>query len=160
MPTVFPLNVRISQIEGVISLVRDNDNSISMQKLSDEAMQEADDMFNIISACRMLKILKTKKGKIEISAKISGLGDKDIVDYTTQQIKKLQPFKFIIKNLKSRGMSTPELFELLTKKGYISYRDNMMGLNSFKKDLLNTGIRLHVLSYDHYNDLWNLTHSD
>lgn len=107
MPTVFPLNVRISQIEGVISLVRDNDNSISMQKLSDEAMQEADDMFNIISACRMLKILKTKKGKIEISAKISGLGDKDIVDYTTQQIKKLQPFKFIIKTLKSRGMSTP-----------------------------------------------------
>ncbi len=157
MPTVFPLNVKIGQIEGIISLVRDNDDSISLQKLSDEAMQEADELFNVISACKILKLLRIKKGKVEISKKISDLSNKGIVDFAESAIKRVQPFRMIIKTLKSKKtISTPELFNMLTQKGYISYKANMIGMNSFKKDLLNTGIRLHILAYDHYNDLWHL----
>ena len=89
--------------------------------------------------------LTKNKSQHEISVKIR------------DRITRIEPFSQIKRNIKKmNGISTTELFHSLIDKGLINYRDNMLGIESFKKDLLITGLRLGILSYDHENDVWKL----
>lgn len=44
MKGLFPLNIKIGQIQGVISILKEYNGQISLQELSDEALEQADDL--------------------------------------------------------------------------------------------------------------------
>ena len=70
---------------------------------------------------------------------------------------KMEPFIEITKAIrKNNNITTTELFQDLIRKGVITYRDNLSGIEAFKRDLLVIGIRLEILTYDHENDIWKI----
>ena len=48
MKGLFPLNIKIGQIQGIISILKEYNGEISLQKLSDEVLEQADDLVNIL----------------------------------------------------------------------------------------------------------------
>ncbi len=157
MKRIFPINMKIGQIQGIISILKEFDGSMSLQELSDESFLQVDDIVNILEACKTLGILKVKKQYITLDKKLINKSQHEISVKIRDRITRIEPFSQIKRNIKKmNGISTTELFHSLIDKGLINYRDNMLGIESFKKDLLITGLRLGILSYDHENDIWKL----
>ncbi len=157
MKKVFPLNIKIGQILGIISILNDNGGSISLQELSDESFLQADDLVNIIDACKILGLLSVKGEKIKLKRKLAKRNQHEITALISEKIVKIEPFSRIIKDIKFNGkISTTELFHDLVNKGLINYRDNILGIEEFKKNLLVIGIRLKILSYNHEEDIWKV----
>ncbi len=155
MKDLFPLNVKIGQIQGIISVLKEHDGEISLQMLSNEVLEEIDDLMNVIEACKVLGFIKTRDGKIRLKSDLGHKNMHEIEDAIKKRIIKKQPFFKILEEVKkSGGVSTTELFYILIKKGFINYRDNLSGIKNFKKDLSILGIRLNLLRYDSKNDIW------
>lgn len=151
------MNIKIGQIQGVISILKEYNGQISLQELSDEALEQADDLVNVLHACKLLGFIKISNGKIKLNKKIENKNFHEINLEIKKNLMKIEPFleikKIIIKN---RNITTTELFQDLIKKGVITYRNNLAGIEAFKRDLLIIGIRLEILTYDHENDIWKI----
>ncbi|MCL4362135.1 MAG: AAA-associated domain-containing protein [Candidatus Parvarchaeota archaeon] len=157
MKGLFPLNIKIGQIQGVISILKEYNGEISLQKLSDEALEQADDLVNILQACKLLGFIKINKGKIKLNKKLEEKNFHEINAEIKKNLLKMEPFIEITKAIrKNNNITTTELFQDLIRKGVITYRDNLSGIEAFKRDLLVIGIRLEILTYDHENDIWKI----
>jgi hypothetical protein len=157
MKGLFPLNIKIGQIQGIISILKEYDGQISLQELSDEALQRADDLVNVLEACKLLGFVKIDKGEIKLNKNLENKNSHEINAEMKKKLLKIEPFTQITKEIRRTGkMTTTELFHSLINKGVIPYRDNMSGIAAFKKDLLIIGLRLGILAYDHENDVWKI----
>lgn len=157
MREIFPLNIKIGQIQGVISILKEHGGEISLQEISDEALQEATDIVNVIQACKMLGFVKIKGENIKLSRNLKKRGLHDINAEMSKKLVKKEPFSQIIREIrKTRDITTTELFHSLVSKGLINYRDNLSGIKMFKKDLLILGLRLNIIEYDHDTDVWKI----
>ncbi|MGC8533703.1 MAG: AAA-associated domain-containing protein [Candidatus Parvarchaeum sp.] len=157
MKGIFPINIKIGQIHGVISILKEHDGKISLQELSDEALEQADDLVDILQACKLLGFIKIDKGEIKLNMKLREKNFHEINAEIKKNLLKMEPFLEIIKTIrKNKNLTTTELFQYLIKKGVITYRDNISGIAAFKRDLLVIGIRLNILAYDHENDIWKI----
>ena len=157
MEKPFPLNTKIGQIQGLISLLKEHGDELSLEELSDESFQQIDDLVNILDACRILGFIKIQKNMIVLNKTLEKRNSHEINHEISRKISGMEPFSIIIKEIrKNKGISTTELFHILINRGLISYRNNMAGIEAFKRDLLVIGIRLNLISYDHENDVWHL----
>ncbi len=157
MKGLFPLNIKIGQIQGIISILKEYNGEISLQKLSDEVLEQADDLVNILQACKLLGFVKINKGEIRLNKKLEEKNFHEINAEIKKSLLKMEPFIEIIKVIrKNNKITTTELFQDLIKKGVITYRDNLSGIEAFKRDLLVISIRLEILVYDHENDIWKI----
>ncbi|MCL4397133.1 AAA-associated domain-containing protein [Candidatus Parvarchaeota archaeon] len=157
MKGLFPLSIKIGQIQGVISILKEYDGKISLQELSDEALEQADDLVNVLQACKLLGFIKIDKGEIKLNKKLEKRNFHEINTEIRKNLLKMEPFLEITKAIrKNKRITTTELFQDLIKKGVIPYRNNLSGIAAFKKDLLIIGIRLEILAYDHENDIWKI----
>ncbi|WP_291490434.1 AAA-associated domain-containing protein [Desulfurella sp.] len=99
MKGIFPLNIKIGQIHGVISILKEHDGEISLQKLSDEALEQADDLINILEACKLLGFIKINKGKIKLNKKLE---EKNFHEINVEIKKKLLKIDLkFLKNIQS-----------------------------------------------------------
>ena len=110
MKKVFPLNIKIGQILGIISILNDNGGSISLQELSDESFLQADDLVNIIDACKILGLLSVKGEKIKLKRKLAKRNQHEITALISEKIVKIEPFSRIIKDIKFNGDALGILF--------------------------------------------------
>ena len=157
MKKVFPLNIKMGQILGIISILKTYNGEISMQKLSDESFLHIDDLINILEACKLLKLIDIKEDDVKLKRILINKGQHEIILHLSKTLRNLEPFSYIIKKIKKcKEVSTTELFQELLKKGLVGYRDNISGLESFKKDLLMIGLRLKIFSYNQDKDIWTL----
>ena len=155
MKKLLSLNIKIGQMLGIVAVLKDRDGKISLQELSDESFLQVDDLINILDACKAIGIISTEKDEIKLNRKLNKKTQHELIEFISRQIRKLEPFSEIIKEIKrKKEISTTELFNELVRKGFINYRDNLSGAENFKKDLLVIGLRLKILSYNHEQDLW------
>ena len=155
MKGLFPLNIKIGQIQGVISILKEYNGQISLQELSNEALEQADDLINVLQACKLLGFIKINNGKIKLNKKLENKNSHEINLEIKNNLLNIEPFLEIKKLIrKNKRITTTELFQDLIKKGVITYRNNLSGIGAFKRDLLVIGIRLEILAYDHKNDIW------
>jgi hypothetical protein len=108
MKGLFPLNIKIGQIQGIISILKEYDGKISLQKLSDEALEQADDLINVLQACKLLGFIKINKGEIKLNKKLENRNFHEINTEIKKNLLKIEPFleitKVIRKN-KSRALN-------------------------------------------------------
>ncbi|MCL4376724.1 AAA-associated domain-containing protein [Candidatus Parvarchaeota archaeon] len=157
MKGLFPLNIKIGQIQGVISILKEYNGQISLQELSDEALEQADDLVNVLQACKLLGFIKINNGNIKLNKKIEDKNSHEINLEIKRNLLKIEPFLEIKRVIrKNKKITTTELFQDLIKKGVITYRNNLSGIEAFKRDLLVIGIRLEILAYEHENDIWKI----
>lgn len=157
MKGLFPLNIKIGQIQGVISILKEYNGQISLQELSDEALEQADDLVNVLQACKLLGFIKINNGNIKLNKKIEDKNSHEINLEIKRNLLKIEPFLEIKRVIrKNNKITTTELFQDLIKKGVITYRNNLSGIEAFKRDLLVIGIRLEILAYEHENDIWKI----
>ncbi|MEM0143356.1 MAG: hypothetical protein QXL94_05340 [Candidatus Parvarchaeum sp.] len=67
MKKIFPINTKLGQIQGIISILKEHDGKISLQDLSNESFLQVDDIVNIIDACKILGFLKTEKEEVKLN---------------------------------------------------------------------------------------------
>ncbi|MCL4372722.1 AAA-associated domain-containing protein [Candidatus Parvarchaeota archaeon] len=157
MKGLFPLNIKLGRIQGVISILKEYNGQISLQELSDEALEQVDNLVNVLQACKLLGFIKINKGEIKLSKKLENKSAHEINLEIKNNLLKIEPFLEIKKILrKNKKITTTELFQDLIKKGVITYRNNLSGIEAFKRDLLVIGIRLEILTYNHENDIWKI----
>lgn len=157
MKGLFPLNIKLGRIQGVISILKEYNGQISLQELSDEALEQVDNLVNVLQACKLLGFIKINKGEIKLSKKLENKSAHEINLEIKNNLLKIEPFLEIKKILrKNKKITTTELFQDLIKKGVITYMNNLSGIEAFKRDLLVIGIRLEILTYNHENDIWKI----
>ncbi len=77
----------------------------------------ADDLINILDACKILKLIKIKKEKINLDRKLLSKNQHEIAEQISKTIRGVEPFLEIIKDIrKTHGISTTELFRDLIGK--------------------------------------------
>jgi hypothetical protein len=154
---LFPLDTGVSQIRGIIEIIKDNKGSIEVSKLAEETNDEIDDLFPLIDTCVLLKLCKVKDGKVNLTKSGSNLATHNTKQIFASALNKVEPFKstiIIIK--KEKEMSTQDLSKALSKKGIMYNSDNITNTELLKNLLLKWGIRNGLFSYDYDSDMWKV----
>ena len=155
MVVTFPPGVGVSQVRGIVNIVRGNGGSVSLSELAEQAEEDVDDLLPLIEAGRLLGFITIVKTKV----KITPFGDKLATSSPRKVLReclpKVEPFKSTVKALSSGGRSTMSLFEFLNSRGVFP-EDGDHSDETLMKLLLSWGVRTKLLNYDELRDIWTL----
>ena len=90
---LFPLDTGVSQIRGIVEIIKDYKGSIEMSKLAEETNDEIDDLFPLIDTCVLLKICKVKEGAVKLTDSGKSLATHNTRRMFAKALDKVEPFK-------------------------------------------------------------------
>jgi NitT/TauT family transport system ATP-binding protein len=111
----------LSVVAGLLEILEDYEGKVDAAKIADELMLELDDILPAIEAAEMLGFIKVDAGDLILTDKgreyLAG-NSMQRKKTLNQALSKIDLFKWIIKQLKSRGneMSKEELIRLLEEE--------------------------------------------
>lgn len=153
---LFPLSTGVSQIRGIVEIIKDNKNTIEVSKLAEQTNEEIDDLFPLIDTCVLLKLCTVKDGKVTLTKVGANLATHNTLDVFSRALGRVEPFKSTIMILKRKGaMSTQDLSRALSKKGIMFNTDEITNIELLKNLLLKWGVRNKLLSYNYDTDMWS-----
>ncbi|MEM3827081.1 MAG: AAA-associated domain-containing protein [Candidatus Micrarchaeaceae archaeon] len=157
MPALFPIDAGITQMRGVLKIIKDGGGTIGIAELADEAEEEIDDLFPILDACKLLGLAKVNGGKVTITELGSGLTIKNMQKVLAPSLSEVEPFKTIILALKLEGeITTERLANLLKENNLAFYSDKHKYMEQLRRLLVKWAVRLRLLVYDQADDSWKL----
>jgi hypothetical protein len=153
---LFPLDTGVSQIRGIVEIMKDHSGSIEVSKLAEETNDEIDDLFPLIDTCVLLQLCTVKEGMVKLTQSGKNLATHNTREVFSHALDKVEPFKsamIIIK--KEKEISTQDLSRALYKKGILYNSDQITNTELLKNLLLKWGVRNKLLSYDYDSDMWS-----
>lgn len=154
MGNLFPSDVGVSHVRGLIRIIKENNGAISISKLAEEAEEDLDDLLPLIEACKLLGFVTIAKSKVKLTQKGEKLASapRSII---RESLSKVEPFKSAISALSEGSRTTSELFDYLIEKGVFP-KEGEHSAETLLKLLIGWGVRSKLLSYDEHNDTWIL----
>jgi NitT/TauT family transport system ATP-binding protein len=153
---LFPLNTGVSQIRGIIEIIKDSKNSIEVSKLAEETNDEIDDLFPLIDACVLLRLCTIKEGKVSLTKSGTDLATHNRREVFAKALNKVEPFKSAIAVIhRAKEISTQELAKALYKKGIFFNSDEIMNIEILKNLLFKWGVENKLFSYNNDSDTWS-----
>lgn len=154
---LFPLNAGISELRGLIKLIKDNGSAIEISELAKEAETEIDALLPLIDACRLLGLCRVSDGSIKLTDPGVNLTMRNVHDVLKKSLVQIEPFKssFAILNAE-KSVTTERLSELLGNAGITLYTEKVMNAELLKKLLLKWCVRLKLFAYDPKADEWSI----
>lgn len=153
---LFPLNAGVSQIRGIIALIKGNKGPMEMSKLAEDTKEDIADLFPLIDACSMLKLCTVKDGKVKLTGSAAKLTNANKREIFSKALATAEPFKSTISAIRNGNrLSTKELSEKLRKKGIFFDSDEVTNTELLKNLLFKWGIENRLFSYDYASDTWS-----
>jgi hypothetical protein len=150
----FPANVGISEIRGIIEIVKDNGGSLSLSRLAEESEGEIDKLLPLIDAAEMLGLCTVENGVITITQVGRSLTMHNSSKIIGNALKEIEPFKTVLERLAQGEATTHDLAELLKGKGITLHGDEITNESMLSNMLLKWGVRTKLIIYD--NEKWQL----
>ncbi len=154
MEELFPLNVGISKIRGMLKVIKDNGGSLELSKLSSYSEEDIGDLMLLIEATNILNLSKVKNTTIILTEKGRILTLANSSKLLKEEIIKIEPFKSVIAAVSREKMTTSEIADYLQSKKIIFHADEKTNILLLKNLLLNWCIRTKMLRYNSRKDLW------
>jgi hypothetical protein len=157
MQNLFPPGVGITQVRGILKVIKEHSGTMEMSQLAEEIEEEVDDLLPIIKAAKLLGFVITKKDDIIITKEVDNIALKDINSLLEKKLPDIEPFKTIFQALKinpERSLTTVELANLLQGKGIRVDEPEASNEDMLKRLLLHWAVRPKFLSYDPKSDIW------
>jgi hypothetical protein len=152
---LFPLDTGVSQIRGIIEIIKDDNNSIEMSKLAEETNDEIDDLFPLIDTCVLLKLCTVKEGVVKLTKSGMNLATNNTRLVFAKALDKVEPFKSALIEIgKKKEISTQDLARALYKKGILYNSDEITNTELLKNLLLKWGVSNKLLIYNNDSDMW------
>ena len=152
---LFPLNTGVSQIRGIIEIIRDNKGSMDISKLADETNDEIDDLFPLIDTCVLLGVCSVKEGMVKLTASGRILATHNTREVFAKALERVEPFKTAISIIKKNDITTQDLARQLHSKGIFYNSDMITNTELLKNLLLKWGVRNKLLTYNYDSDVWS-----
>lgn len=153
---LFPLNTGVSQIRGIIEIIKDNKGSIDVSQLAEETNEEIDDLFPLIDTCVLLKLCVVKDGVVKLTKSGKNLATHNTREVFARALDKVEPFKSATLLLKkNKELSTQDLSRALYKKGIFFNSDEITNIELLKNLLLKWGVSNKLVSYNYDSDMWS-----
>ncbi len=154
---LFPTEVGITELRGIISIIMDNGGKISLPQLSDEAEEDIDKLLPLLEAGSLLGLMKIKGASVALTEKGKGLNLENLAKILSNALAKIEPFKTAMKILKEKGpLTTRDLVRSLRKMHVKIYTDEALDIEAVRKLMLRWGVRSKMFSYDYNTDTWSL----
>jgi len=152
---LFPLDTGVSQIRGIVEIMKDHNGSIEMSKLAEETNDEIDDLFPLIDTCVLLKLCTVKEGVVMLTKSGKNLATHNTKEVFANALDKVEPFRTAMRIIKSeKEISTEDLEKALSRKGIMYNSDKITNTELLKNLLLKWGIRNGLFSYNYDSDMW------
>ena len=155
MVRLFPLNTGVSQIRGIIEIIKDSGGKIAVSSLSKETNDDIDDLFPLLDTCSILGLCTISKGTVKLTKSGSELASYNTRELFARALQKVEPFRSTLTLIDKSKLSTPELASSLSKKRISFHGDAITNRELLKSLLLKWGVINHLLSYDPDTDLWS-----
>jgi len=157
MPNLFPMEAGITQMRGVLKIVKDNGGSMGIAELADEAEEEIDDLFPILDACQLLNLAKVDGGKIKLTESGKELSLKNMQKIIKEPLMEIEPFKTVLLAVKVDGhITTEKLTEVLKENNLAFYSSKHKFMEQLRRLLVKWAVRLNMLKYEQESDSWSL----
>ncbi len=152
---LFPLDTGVSQIRGIVEIMKDNKGSIEMSKLAEETNDEIDDLFPLIDTCVLLKLCTVREGVVKLTKSGMNLATNNTRQVFAKALDKVEPFKSaLVEVKKNKEISTQDLAGALYKKGILYNSDQITNTELLKNLMLKWGVSNKLLSYNNDSDMW------
>ncbi len=152
----FPLNVGISEVRGVLEIIKDHGNELSISKLAEESEEDVDKIIPLLDVAEMLGFCSVESGIVKLTESGKSITLQNYATIISKMLIKIEPFKSIVEALNNKSLNTKELAEILKSKNIILLADEYNNIKILRTLLLKWGVRTKILSYNRENDLWSL----
>ncbi len=156
----FPLEAGLTELRGVIEILKDSGGKMNLAKLSDETQENIDKLLPLLEAGSLLGLIKIGKNEVVLTPRGKKLTLENLAKTLSNEIAKIEPFRTAIKIIEEKGpQSTYDLVRTLRKKGVKSYSDEALDVEAVRNLLIKWGIRSKIFEYDYNTDMWYLSKS-
>jgi len=157
MQNLFPPGVGITQVRGVIKVVKEHSGTMEISQLAEEIEEEVDSILPILKAAKMLGFVVIKKDDITVTKEADNLNLKEMNQLLEKKLPVIEPFKTVFQALKissDKSLTTVELANMLQGRGIRVDEPEVTNEDMLKRLLLHWAVRSKILSYDPKSDIW------
>lgn len=152
----FPIGAGISEMRGVIILIRENGGRAYLSQLANRSRLKIDHLLPVIDAARMLGFVRVSGGSISLTESGNEIGYSNFQELIKERLRRVEPFRSVLALLSHKALTTAHLTRALRHKGVaLSYNKEIDG-ELLTRMLTKWGIRTRLLDYDGRKGRWSL----
>ncbi|MGC8571664.1 MAG: AAA-associated domain-containing protein [Candidatus Micrarchaeia archaeon] len=152
----FPLNVGISEVRGVVEIIKDHGDELSVSKLAEESGEDVDKIIPLLDVAELLGLCNVENGVVKLTDSGKSITLRNYAAIISKILINIEPFKSVVEALKNNSLNTTDLANILKSKNIILLADERNNIKILRSLLLKWGVRTKILSYDRENDSWSL----
>jgi len=152
----FPIGAGITELRGVLKILKENEGALSLAKLADESEEEIDKLLPLLDAGELLGLLEVKNGIVRLTEEGKRLGLGNITNMLSKRLKEIEPFKSVIDILSKKSLNTEEIAEELKSRDIILNADDITNVEILRNLLIKWGVRTKLLAYNKDSDSWSI----
>jgi len=152
----FPIGVGITELRGVLEILKENGGELSLAKLADESEEEIDKLLPLLDAGELLGLCKVKNGIARLTEEGKKLKLSNITSMLSKKLKEIEPFNSIIDILSKKSLNTEEIAEELKSRNIILNADDITNVELLRNLLIKWGVRTKLLAYNKDSDSWSI----
>jgi len=152
----FPIGVGITELRGVLEIIKENGGALSLAKLADESEEEIDKLLPLLDAGELLGLCEVKNGIARLTEKGKKLKLSNIASMLSKKLKEIEPFNSVIDILSKKSLSTAEIAEELKSRNIILNADDTTNVELLRNLLIKWGVRTKLLAYNKDSDSWSM----
>ena len=152
----FPIGVGITELRGVLEILKENGGALSLAKLADESEEEIDKLLPLLDAGELLGLCKVKNGVARLTEEGKKLKLSNITSMLSKKLKEIEPFNSVIDILSKKSLNTEEIAEELKSRNIILNADDTTNVELLRNLLIKWGVRTKLLAYNKDSDSWSI----
>ena len=152
----FPIGVGITELRGVLEIMKENGGALSLAKLADESEEEIDKLLPLLDAGELLGLCEVKNGIAKLTEEGKKLKLSNITSMLSKKLKEIEPFNSIIDILSKKSLNTEEIAEELKSRNIILNADDTTNVELLRNLLIKWGVRTKLLAYNKDSDSWSI----
>ena len=157
MVDIFPSSAGISEMRGVILIVRSGGGRVSISQLASQCGMNIDHLLPVVDAARMLGFVRVGDGSIELTKSGERMDLGNFQEMIRKGMGRIEPFRSVLALLSHGPVSTPRLAESLKRKGVKMSSNKKLDEELLRRMLTKWGIRTRLLDYNGRRDTWSIT---
>ena len=136
----FPIGVGITELRGVLEILKKNGGALSLAKLADESEEEIDKLLPLLDAGELLGLCKVKNGVARLTEEGKKLKLSNITSMLSKKLKEIEPFNSVIDILSKKSPNTEEIAEELKSRNIILNADDITNIELIRNLLIRWGL--------------------
>ena len=156
MTELLPAHIKVTEIEGLLNIIREYGGPIRMSALASYTKEGVDRLLEVLRAARVLGLINVKSGVVSVTGVGKELNLYDFQNDVRDHVAAVEPFKTSVRLLKKgNGMTTSQLLLALLKANILAQYSSY-DIENIKWLLTHWGIRIGLFAYEARNDRWKL----